>query len=147
MPRPRIGSRNRYRPLAPLKALKIALGLGFDDSEQMGALALSPYVTLAIETSGNAAGIESGVYVELGVEPGLPLEDSPVSLTFPVTLGLSLSDYYQDALGANDGFGYFDLGILASVPLIRVDESYGSWEISGGIHLLFLGDSLPHHLH
>ncbi len=127
---------------------EIALGLGFDDSEQMGALALSPFVTLAIEASGNAAGTESGVYVELGVEPGLPLEDSPVSLTFPVTLGLSLSDYYQNVdplvglVGANDAFGYFDLGILASVPLLGVDESYGSWEVSGGVHLLFLGDTL-----
>ena len=75
---------------------ELALSLAFDDSERMGALALAPYVMLAIEASGNAAGIESGVYVELGVEPGLPLEDSPVSLTFPVTLGLSLSDYYQN---------------------------------------------------
>ncbi len=127
---------------------EIALGLGFDDSERMGDLALSPYVTLAIEASGNAAGIDSGVYVELGVEPGLPLEDSPLSLTFPVTLGLSLSDYYQNVdplvgmVGENDGFGYFDLGILGSVPLSGVSESYGSWEVSGGVHLLFLGDSL-----
>ena len=126
---------------------ELALGLAFDDSERMGALALAPYVMLAVEASGNAAGIESGVYVELGVEPGLPLEDSPVSLTFPVTLGLSLSDYYQNTdpmvgmVGANDGFGYFDLGIVASVPL-DVSESYGSWEVSGGVHLLFLGDTL-----
>ena len=127
---------------------ELALSLGFDDSERMGALALAPYVVLAIEASGNAAGIGSGAYVELGVEPGLPLEDSPVSLTFPVTLGLSLSDYYQNVdptvgmVGDNDGFGYFDLGILGSVPLLRVSESYGSWEVSGGVHLLFLGDSL-----
>jgi hypothetical protein len=125
---------------------ELALSLGFDDSEWMGDLALSPYVTLAIEVAGNAAGIDEGVYVELGiepgVEPGLPLEDLPLSLTFPVTLGLSLSDYYQDALGANDAFGYFDLGILGSVPLLRVSESYGSWEVSGGVHLLFLGDTL-----
>ena len=127
---------------------EIALSLGFDDSERMGALALAPYVMLAIEASGNAAGIGSGVYVELGVEPGLPLEDSPVSLTFPVTLGLSLSGYYQNVdpmvgmVGDNDAFGYFDLGLLASVPLLGVSESYGSWEVSGGVHLLFLGDSL-----
>jgi hypothetical protein len=124
---------------------ELALSLAFDDSERMGALALAPYVMLAIETSGNAAGIESGAYVELGVEPGLPLEDSPVSLTFPVTLGLSLSDYYQTVVGMvaeNDAFGYFDLGLLASVPLLGVSESYGSWEVSGGIHLLFLGNSL-----
>ncbi len=121
---------------------EIALGLGFDDSERMGDLALSPHVTLVIEVSGAVMGIDSGVSVELGVEPGLPLEDSPLSLTFPVTLGLSLSDYYQDALGANDAFGYFDLGILGSVPLLRVDEAYGSWEVSGGVHLLFFGDSL-----
>ena len=127
---------------------ELALGLAFDDSERMGALALAPYVMLAIETSGNAAGTDSGVYVELGVEPGLPLEDSPVSLTFPVTLGLSLSNYYQNVnpmagmVGANDAFGYFDLGLLASVPLLGVDESYGSWEVSGGVHLLFLGNTL-----
>ena len=124
---------------------ELALSLAFDDSERMGALALAPYVMLAIETSGNAAGIESGAYVELGVEPGLPLEDSPVSLTFPVTLGLSLSDYYQTVVGMvaeNDAFGYFDLGLIASVPLLGVNEGYGSWEISGGVHLLFLGDSL-----
>ncbi len=124
---------------------ELALSLAFDDSERMGTLALAPHVMLAIETSGNAAGIESGAYVELGVEPGLPLEDSPVSLTFPVTLGLSLSDYYQTVVGMvaeNDAFGYFDLGLLASVPLLGVSESYGSWEVSGGVHLLFLGDSL-----
>ena len=127
---------------------ELALSLAFDDSERMGALALAPYVMLAIETSGNAAGIDSGAYVELGVEPGLPLEDSPVSLTFPVTLGLSLSDYYQNVdpmvsmVGDNDAFGYFDLGLIASVPLLGVSESYGSWEVSGGVHLLFLGDSL-----
>ena len=129
---------------------ELALSLAFDDSERMGALALAPYVMLAIETSGNAAGIDSGAYVEFGVEPGLPLEDSPVSLTFPVTLGLSLSDYYQNVdpmvsmVGDNDAFGYFDLGLIASVPLplLGVNESYGSWEVSGGVHLLFLGDSL-----
>ena len=133
---------------------ELVLSLRFDDSERMGALALSPYVTLAIEVAGNAVGINEGVYAELGVEPTLPLEESqlrlpfPITLTFPVTLGLSLSDYYQNVdpavgpLGANDGFGYFDLGILGSVPLLRVDESYGSWEVVGGVHLLFLGDSL-----
>ena len=127
---------------------ELALSLAFDDSERMGALALAPYVMLAIETSGNAAGIDSGAYVEFGVGPGLPLEDSPVSLTFPVTLGLSLSDYYQNVdpmvsmVGDNDAFGYFDLGLIASVPLLGVNESYGSWEVSGGVHLLFLGDSL-----
>ncbi len=121
---------------------EIALGLGFDDSERLGDLALSPHVALVIEVSGAVMGPDSGVQVELGVEPGLPLEDSPLSLTFPLTLGLSLSDYYQDALGANDAFGYFDLGILGSVPLRGVSEAYGSWEVSGGVHLLFLGDTL-----
>ena len=72
-----------------------------------------------------------------------------MSLTFPVTLGLSLSDYYQNVdpmvsmvPDDNDAFGYFDLGLIASVPLLGVNESYGSWEVSGGVHLLFLGDSL-----
>ena len=73
---------------------------------------------MAIELSGQAdGGLGEGVYVELGVEPGLHLEGTPVSLSFPLTVGLSLSDYYEEAPGNDDVFGYVDLGLVASVPL------------------------------
>ena len=121
---------------------EVALSLAVDDSALLGRFTLSPYVRMAIELSGQAdGGAGEGVYFELGVEPGLSLEGTPVSLSFPVTLGLSLSDYYEGTPGNDDVFGYIDLGLVASVPL-RVPESYGAWEVSGGIHLLSLGDAL-----
>ena len=81
------------------------------------------------------------MYLELGVEPGLSLEGTPVSLSFPVTFGLSMANYYEGSPGKSDTFGYVDLGLLASVGL-PVSESYGAWEVSGGIHLMSLGDAL-----
>ena len=33
--------------------------------------------------------------MELGVEPGMSLDGTPVSLSLPVTLGISLADYYE----------------------------------------------------
>ena len=118
------------------------MSLAVDDSTLLGRFTLSPYVRMAIELDGQAdGGTGEGIYFELGVEPGLSLEGTPVSLSFPVTLGLSLSDYYEGTTGNDDVFGYVDLGLVASVPL-RVPESYGAWEVSGGIHLLSLGDAL-----
>jgi len=121
---------------------EVALSLAVDDSALLGDFSLSPHIRMAIELSGQAdGGLGEGVYVELGVEPGLHLEGTPVSLSFPLTVGLSLSDYYEEAPGNDDVFGYVDLGLLASVPL-PIPEPYGAWELSGGIHLLSLGDAL-----
>ena len=38
--------------------------------------------------------------------------------------------------------GYFDIGADVSVPVPMVPVSYGSWELSGGLHLLSLGTYL-----
>ena len=125
---------------------EIALGLSMDDSGYLGAFSLSPHVLLAIETSGQADGGDSeGVYLELGVEPGLDIINGVASVVFPVTVGLSLSNYYEngaaadDPLGFSDRFGYFDIGAAVSVPLPMMPESYGSWELSGSFHFISLG--------
>ena len=125
---------------------EIALGLSMDDSGYLGAFSLSPHVLLAIETSGQADGGDSeGVYLELGVEPGLDIIDGVASVVFLVTVGLSLSNYYEngvaadDPLGFSDRFGYFDIGAAVSVPLPMMPESYGSWELSGSFHFISLG--------
>ena len=121
---------------------EVALSLAVDDSALLGDFTLSPHVLMAIEVSGQAdGGAGEGVYLELGVEPGLSLDGTPVSLSFPVTVGLSLTDYYEGTLGNDDAFGYVDLGLLANAA-IPVPETYGAWEFSGGIHLLSLGDAL-----
>ena len=121
---------------------ELALSLAVDDSALLGGFTLSPHVLMAIELSGQAdGGAGEGVYLELGVEPGLSLDRTPVSMSFPITLGMSLTNYYEGTPGNDDVFGYVDVGIVASAPL-PVPEAYGAWEVSGGVHLLSLGDAL-----
>ena len=121
---------------------ELALSLAMDDSALLGGFTLSPHMLLAIELSGQAdGGASEGVYLELGVEPGLSLDGTPLSVSFPVTLGMSLTNYYEGTPGNDNVFGYADFGLVASAPL-SVPEAYGAWEVSGGIHLLSLGDAL-----
>lgn len=117
---------------------ELALSLSMDDSALL-PVPLSPHLGIAIEMSGQAdGGAAEGVYLELGVEPGLDLAVSNVSIGFPATLGLSLNHYYEDGAGINDTLGYVDVGAVATVPL-EVPESFGAWQFSAGVHLLRLG--------
>lgn len=90
---------------------ELGFTLAFDDSEWMKEWALKPYATLAIETGSNGSDgpdLSNGVYLELGIAPGFSFDmgKTPVTLTFPASVGLSLSDYYQDASGSDDTFGF-----------------------------------------
>ncbi len=126
---------------------EIAFKFAFDDSKLLGPFALSPSILVAVELDGQAdAGRgDEGVYLQLGIQPGFKLfEDAkyPISVTFPMTLGLGFDDYYELNTGNNNTFGYFDLGLVASVPLSFIPAAYGAWEIHAGVHFLFLGDNL-----
>ena len=117
---------------------EIALGLSHDS-------AVAPYATFAFELSGGAeGGPNKGSYFELGVEPSAPL-DGPIGVSFPVTLGMSLSNYfeYMDAGGAmTDGkFGFFSVGASIGIPL-STPEEYGSWELGLGVSALVFGEAL-----
>ena len=93
----------------------------------------------AFEVGDDAAdGVDTGGYLELGVAPGHTY-DNGLSLSVPLTLGLSLYDYYE-VDNDDDVFGYFDIGLVAEYPL-PIDESWGAWTLSAGIHGLFLGDN------
>ena len=127
---------------------ELSLGLSMDDSELFWRFAMNPHVLLAIEMNGQADGGDSeGVYLEFGVEPEVELIEDMVDVTFPVTLGLSLSNYYENGIGVSsplgfsDTFGYFDIGAAIVVPL-EMPENYGSWDVVGGIHFLKLGSYL-----
>ena len=41
-------------------------------------------------------------------------------------LGFSLSDYYE-ANGEDNGFGYFDVGALFTVPFSSAPTKFGTW--------------------
>ncbi len=127
---------------------EIDLGFSYDDSALWGdsGFALNPYATFAFEINGGSDnGTSEGVYLELGIEPSFTIiesETQPVDLAIPVALGLSLDDYYEDGQAANDDdlFGFLDIGAVLSTPL-PVPAEYGSWSLSFGVHVIFLGDT------
>jgi hypothetical protein len=122
------------------------ISLSFDDSKLLGPFALSPSATLAFEVDGQAdGGADEGIYLELGVEPGFSLvknDQVSIGVSVPLTLGLSLSNYYEGANGDDDTFGYFDAGVAVSVGLGLVPEDFGSLSLTIAGHFLFLGDNL-----
>jgi hypothetical protein len=134
---------------SPSDAYETVQELGFsvalDDSEWLGKYALKPYATLAIETGADAsdgADSDTGIYLELGIAPGFlfDLGQTPVSITFPASVGLSIDNYYQDATGDDDLFGFAQVGAKASLPL-PFGERFGAWTLNAGVSLLYLGDN------
>lgn len=121
---------------------EIAGTLAYDDSGS--AFPLAPKVTLAFEVHGQAdGGLDKGTYLELGIRPIVPLTAAgkyPVSVAVPLKLGLSLKDYYEGPTG-NNTFGYFDTGLIASVPLAFMGSA-AAWEVHGGVDFLWLGDNM-----
>ncbi|CAG0953658.1 hypothetical protein PHYC_00339 [Phycisphaerales bacterium] len=120
------------------------LTLAYDDTELLKKFALHPYATVGVECGADAsdgANSDAGVYLELGVAPGFSFDvsETPVAISFPVSVGLSLKDYYQDAAGDDDTFGFAQVGAKASIPL-PFGGRYGAWTLNAGVHGLFLGD-------
>jgi hypothetical protein len=107
----------------------------------------APYGLIAFELDtepgvGQAdGGLEAGTYMELGVGPSWPLGPK-ATLTVPVKLGFSLSDYYESPNDGNDNnFGFIDIGGLVTVPISRVSSRYGSWNVHFGIDYFHLGET------
>lgn len=128
---------------------EVDLTYSFDDSELLGEWALSPTATLVIETTdagsdGTTTG--HGLYLELGIAPGFELEKIGIdvikgaTVKFPILVGLSVSDYYENARNKDQTFGMLDAGAKLFIPL-PLDDSYGKWTLTTGIRLLWLGDA------
>ncbi|MFT5423833.1 MAG: hypothetical protein ACI89L_001622 [Phycisphaerales bacterium] len=123
---------------------EIYFSAAYDDSDDLGAWSLQPTAILAIEVGENANdGYHKGTYLQLGVSPGFTLEEGTFEsweITFPVSVGLSLGNYYEGDSGENDFFGFASVGATASLPL-DLDESWGSWYFYAGVQALFLGET------
>ena len=121
---------------------ELNFGVSYDDSELLGDWALNPYAMLAVEI--RDAGGDEGSYLELGGELGAPFiesEDIPVEISFPIAIGLSVDDYYQDVDGDNEFFGFLLIGAAASMPLDDfIPASYGTWAVSAGVDVIFVND-------
>ena len=114
---------------------ELAFGFSYDTM-------LAPYATVAVEfDSGGGAdgGSNDGTYIELGIEPGTALGSS-ASISFPIAVGMSGSNYYESTSGGS--FGYATVGASIGVPLSAIPSEYGAWDFAIGISALMLGDSL-----
>jgi hypothetical protein len=117
---------------------EISFRLTVDDSGLLGAAAVKPYMVLARELDGQAdGGANEGTYLEIGIGPGYAA--SRASLTVPIKVGLSLSDYYEGVAG-DDTFGFFSVAGVVTVPFTSMPTRFGSWNIHGGVEFLMLGD-------
>jgi len=120
---------------------ELAFELNYDDTEVFGDWAFAPYVLVAFETRDQ--GGTHDIYLEIGGAFGAPFIESeklPVELTFPFVLGLSLNDYYTDATGDNEIFGFLKIGVLAEMPLDFIPSDYGTWTAQAGLDLYFVND-------
>ena len=114
-----------------------------DDSGYLGKAAVKPYVAIAQEFDtdigrGQAdGGANAGTYMEIGFAPGLAVPKA--SIAFPIKVGLSLSDYYENPLtGEDEKFGFFSIAGIVTVPLGGT-TSFGSWNVHGGVEYQKLG--------
>jgi hypothetical protein len=125
---------------------ELAFGLSLNDSHWLGAFALNPSLLVAGELTGQAdAGRARGIYLQLSIAPSytfVPESAYPLTVSFPVTLGLSASHYYEFATGDNPTFGYVQFGPAFSMPLRFIPKSFGTWVVKGALELLVLGDTL-----
>lgn len=125
---------------------EIDLGLAYDDSALWSdtGFSLSPSAMLAFEIDNTLLGSDEGIFLGLGVEPGFALldsEDYPLTLAVPVTVGLGLDNYYEDANDDNETFGYASVKPTVSTPLAFMPSEYGQWTLSAAVELLYLGDT------
>ena len=82
---------------------------------------------------------QNDAYLEFDVTPEVAFETggTDFTLTFPFAVGASLKNYYQDANGSDDFFGYFTVSAVVGVP-IPLPKAYGAWKLSGGVQYLYL---------
>ena len=110
-----------------LSSHNLRLQLAYNDKDLLGAFSLQPYALVEFELDGKSGnGSSEGVYYEVGIAPGLAA--GPVSLAFPIKVGLGSSDYYLD----NRGYGFFSAGVTASYALKALPECLGAWTVSAG---------------
>jgi hypothetical protein len=125
---------------------ELAVSFAFNDSKYLGAFALNPTLLFAFEVKGQAdAGAHRGVYMQLGVTPSYTFNAKgtyPITLSAPLLLGLSVSEYYEFGTGNNPTYGYFQGGLGLAVPLAFIPSSLGNWQFKAGVNFVNLGNTL-----
>ena len=129
-----------------VQELDVAASL--NDAKWLDKFALNPSVLMAWEFDNTTLGTKEGTYAEVNIRPAVTVyedETYPVSLALPMTVGMSVSDYYESPSGRDQGFGYYKGGLIASVPLGFMPEEYGSWAISAGPSVYVFNSNLKNY--
>lgn len=104
-----------------------------------------PQLTLAQEVSGARDGRDVGTYLELAMSPTLRMLHGAIlgiDFVFPMSLGMSLNDYYQIPSRTtgkiqNDFLGYAAVGFLVDFDQRVLPERLGEWHGKIGMDALF----------
>lgn len=120
---------------------EISVKGALDGRRMFGGVALDPYALAAFELDADPGegqldgGRRAGRYLELGVEPKYAI--GRITLSTPVAVGLSMSDYYELAMD-DHAFGFTTVAGVVTVPLRRSAAS-GSVNIRGSVQYGVLG--------
>lgn len=112
------------------------LKLAYNDTELMKnaglSFGLAPYVLYALET--DHPGGDENQYLEVGINPTFaPSKDMALTVSVPVSVGMSIDGTYLEDDGSNATFGYGSIGLAASLPLEAIPAKYGSWSLTGSV--------------
>jgi hypothetical protein len=119
---------------------EVAFSVGYDDSALWGGdFALNPYILFAFEIDNDNGTGDEFAYWEVGIAPEFAL-DNGWTIGVPVAVGLSLDDYYVDATGDEELFGYFSFGAELGIPLEFMGDDYGAWSLGLGVYGLVLNE-------
>jgi hypothetical protein len=102
-------------------------------------LALGPQLKVVVPVDREDAAFKTGFYTELSLAPSLSPFGSVMTLSFPLTVGVGLDDYYGPGSGAS-AFGA--AGVTASFPLRFMPPGYGSWTFSVGGEAVLRDDDI-----
>ena len=131
--------------LSPNDAFTTAQSLNFkleyDDTDLLGDFALHPWFNFWWEVENKfGSGVDEGFLYEIGIAPSHTWGN--LTVTVPLTLGFGSSDFYSNADGGNETYGYFSAGVSLSYALTCVPECLGKWALKGSYTYYNLGDGL-----
>ena len=117
----------------------LSFKLSYDDTDLLGALALHPWVNVWWEVENKiGTGVDEGFLYEFGIAPSRAFGDLVVTL--PISVGLGSNDFFGNAAGGNETYGYFTAGVNLSYALKCIPECYGEWSLHAGYSYFNLGN-------
>lgn len=120
-----------------VQELGLTLGIDLPDEEWTGRLLGDLSFGVYFETDNSNVGDDEAAYFQFDFGPSFDVFDGGATLSFPVSLGLSLDDYY---VGDDDEtFGFLSVGAAIEVPLAW--EGMGDVAFTAGVNALLLGET------